>query len=209
MTGSDHGEGIDLLQGAVTHLAPPIAGDSPGEKVDAAVLAAARRGDHAAFVAILRQHDPQLRALVCRLLGDRDEMDDVMQEAAIKAFRSLPGFREDAALGTWLYRLTYTTCVDHLRRRRDLDPLPASETASTEDDPAEIIGRRAAFAVLLSRLPDEQKAAVVLVDELELDYRTAAGILDVPVGTLASRLAAARATLRRALRPEPRPEEAP
>src|SRR5665647_996133 len=185
MTGSSHNPGADLLQGAVTHLAPPIADDSPDERSDAHLLAAARRGDHVAFVRILREHDAQLRALVSRLIGSRDEMDDVMQEAAIKAFRSLPGFRGDAALGTWLHRLTYTTCVDYLRRHRDLEALPTgpdSEPASTDEDPAEIVDRRVAFAALLAGLSTEQRAAVVLVDEQGLDYGTAAGILGIPVG---------------------------
>ena len=97
---------------------PRTAGD-----VDRLVLARARRGDHRAFAQIVDHYDHRLRGLAFRLLGDRDRMDDVLQEAYVKAFRSLPKFKGDSGLGTWLYRIVYNACVDDLRSRKATTPL--------------------------------------------------------------------------------------
>ncbi|HEY0399699.1 MAG TPA: sigma-70 family RNA polymerase sigma factor, partial [Acidimicrobiia bacterium] len=80
------------------------------------VLGRARAGDEVAFTEVVRHYDHRLRALAFRLLGDRAAMDDALQDAYVKAFRALPGFREDAALGTWLYQITYRACIDQQRR---------------------------------------------------------------------------------------------
>jgi len=122
------------------------AGSSRSE-VDDVTLERARHGDPDAFAAILDHYDHRLRALAFRILRDRGAMDDALQEAAIKAFRALPGFRGDSALGTWLYRITYTTCVNQLRRRHGLDedtcPEPSLAGAAVSDvDPADIVAAR-------------------------------------------------------------------
>ena len=75
------------------------------------LVAAARRGDGEAFMALLDTHDRMLRSLAFRILGDRDQMDDVLQDVALKAFTALPKFRGDASVATWLYRITYTSCL--------------------------------------------------------------------------------------------------
>jgi RNA polymerase sigma-70 factor, ECF subfamily len=180
-------------------------GAQHGHEIGAEILAAARRGDQRAFIAVLRHYDPRLRLLAWRLLQDRDDMDDAMQEAAIKAYRSLGKFRGDSGLGTWLYRITYTTCLDHLRRRQPRELLAAEvpSPSDVEADPAVVVQELEDLRLRLSALSAEQRAAVILVDEQDLDYRTAAEILRVPVGTLASRLAAARAVLRAAYEQTP------
>ena len=80
------------------------------------MLESALAGDQRAFGLLLRHHDERMRALAWKLLGDRDRMDDALQEAYVKAWRSLGGFRQDADFGTWLYRITYNACLDELRR---------------------------------------------------------------------------------------------
>ena len=89
-----------------------------GSSVDVGtdVVDRARRGDQEAFAAVIRHYDPGLRALAYRLLGHRDQMDDALQEAYVKAFRGLPRFRGHARLGTWLYRIVYNACLDELKR---------------------------------------------------------------------------------------------
>ena len=82
---------------------------------------------HAALVAAMAEHDERLRALAYHLLGSRDAMDDVLQEVYLKAHRRLTGFRGDSSLSTWLYRITYTTCVDRLSRGRRTRPAPVEE----------------------------------------------------------------------------------
>ncbi|HVF15144.1 MAG TPA: RNA polymerase sigma factor, partial [Acidimicrobiales bacterium] len=171
--------------------------------VDRLVLARARRGDHQAFAQIVDHYDHRLRGLAYRLLGDRDRMDDVLQEAYVKAFRSLPRFKGESALGTWLYRIVYNACVDDLRSRKGTVPLDDQrDTADARPDPADVaIGRRD-LAAALATLPPDQKAAVLLVDAYGLDYAEAADALGVAAGTIGSRLSRARTALRIVLGPE-------
>jgi RNA polymerase sigma-70 factor (ECF subfamily) len=179
------------------------------------VLQRAKAGDRQAFTEVVRHYDHRLRALAYRLLGDRASMDDALQEAYVKAFRALPGFREDAGLGTWLYQITYRACVDLQRRegRHRSGPVvlagdtePAATGAAAEPaatgaaaDPAATASNRADLTRALAALPVDQRAAVLLVDADGLDYDAAATVLGVAPGTIASRLSRARATLRAAL----------
>jgi RNA polymerase sigma-70 factor, ECF subfamily len=166
-------------------------------EVDRLVVARARRGDHRAFAQIVDHYDHRLRGLAYRLLGDRDRMDDVLQEAYVKAFRALPRFKGDAALGTWLYRIVYNACIDDLRARRVTTTLDEGvEAADTRPDPAEVAGDRRDLAAALDTLPLDQRAAVLLVDAYGLDYTEAAGVLGVAAGTIGSRLSRARTALR-------------
>ncbi|HSK15885.1 MAG TPA: sigma-70 family RNA polymerase sigma factor [Gaiellaceae bacterium] len=166
------------------------------------VVERARRGDEDAFAAVVRHHDHGLRALAYRLLGDRDRMDDALQEAYVRAFRALPRFRGDSRLGTWLYRIAYNACLDELERSRRRDHLPLREAAEPPDPragPAEEVASRRDLAAALAALPPEDRAAVLMVDAHGFGYRDAGEALGVPEGTVASRLSRARAALRRAL----------
>lgn len=189
--------GMGLLRAAAL---PEVTGD-----VDRLVVARAGRGDHQAFAQIVDQYDYRLRCLAYRLLGDRDRMDDVLQEAYVKAFRSLPRFKGESALGTWLYRIVYNACIDDLRSRKITVSLDEGlDMADTRPDPADVaIGRRD-LAAALDSLPPDQRAAVLLVDAYGLDYVEAADALGVASGTIGSRLTRARATLRSVLGPEAR-----
>jgi RNA polymerase sigma-70 factor (ECF subfamily) len=185
--------GLGLLRAAPL---PEVAGD-----VDRLVLARARRGDHRAFAQIVDHYDHRLRGLAYRLLGDRDRMDDVLQEAYVKAFRSLPRFKGESALGTWLYRIVYNACIDDLRSRKatvSLDDRPEGgiDTADPRPDPADVATGRRDLAAALATLPPDQKAAVLLVDAYGLDYAEAADALGVAAGTIGSRLSRARTSLR-------------
>ncbi|HVW35156.1 MAG TPA: RNA polymerase sigma factor [Acidimicrobiia bacterium] len=196
--------------------APPASAGEAGGEVAPEILGRAKAGDAAAFTEVVRHYDHRLRALAYRLLGDRAAMDDALQEAYVKAFRALPSFREDAGLGTWLYAVTYRACVDEQRREgrhARWAPGPSSDPAAAGTrrpgapgaargpgaDPAAAAVARADLARALATLPVDQRAAVLLVDAEGLDYDTAAGVLGVAPGTIASRLSRARAALRAAL----------
>ncbi len=164
-------------------------------------LEQARGGDHRAFCVLLRRQDERMRGLAWKLLGDTERMDDALQEAYLKAWRSIGGFRADADFGTWLYRITYNACMDELRRGA-ARPAPHA-WHDTADQPAVFGSGPEATVVasdwvsrLLASLPADQRAAVVLVDGEGFDNKAAADILGVAVGTVASRLSRARATLR-------------
>jgi RNA polymerase sigma-70 factor (ECF subfamily) len=171
-------------------------------EVDPGVLAAAQHGDDEAFVDIMRHYDRQLRIVAFHVLNDRQLMDDVLQDVTLRVYRSLARFRGESSLGTWLCHVTYHACCDAMARAGRLQPMSPDELPDLPDpapDPAETLATRTALADAFAALPPEQRLAVLLVDREGYDYTTTATILGVPMGTLASRLNAARATLRRNL----------
>jgi RNA polymerase sigma-70 factor (ECF subfamily) len=162
---------------------------------DELLLARARRGDAAAFGLLLRAADESHRRLAFRLLGDRQSMDDVLQEAYVRAFRALPQFRGGSAFGTWLYRIVYNACLDEVRRSHRevlLGDLPGEDSPGGVED-------RLDLEAALAALPPELRAVVLLVDAQGLSYDEAAEVFGVAPGTIGSRLNRARATLRAAL----------
>jgi RNA polymerase sigma-70 factor, ECF subfamily len=170
--------------------------------VAAEVVEQARRGDRDAFTALVRHYDGGLRALAYRLLGDRDRMDDVLQETYVRAFRGLPGFRGRSRVGTWLYRIAYNACLDELGRARRVVHLPLADVAEPADPGpgvAETVAWRRDLAAALAELAPADRAAVLMVDAQGFGYCDAGEVLGVPEGTVASRLNRARAALRHAL----------
>lgn len=172
-------------------------------EIAASIIAKAQQGNHAAFRRIVRHYDDRLRALAFRLLEDRDAMDDALQEAYVKAFRSLNSFKGKSSLGTWLYRITYNSCIDELRRREKVIPFTNRDGADLEvSDPGDAMGAadiRADLASAMSALPPDQRAAVALVDAEGFTYDEASRVLGIPPGTVASRVSRARAALRESL----------
>jgi RNA polymerase sigma-70 factor (ECF subfamily) len=172
--------------------------------VAAGVLQRARDGDHDAFAVVVRLYERRLRGIAFRVLGDRDRMDDALQEAYVRAFRALPRFRGDARIGTWLFRITYNACLDELARARKTTHVPLDELVEQASDDAELdegLGACSEVASVLAELAPDERAVVFLVDVEGFDYTTASRVLGIPIGTVASRLNRARGTLRSALRP--------
>ncbi len=198
------GSGSDAL------LAPATAAGAPTERAARALDDPLDTGgDERAFSLLLRRHDVRMRALAWKLLGDRDRMDDALQDAYVRAWRSLGSFRHDADFGTWLYRITYNACMDELRRGAFRPTLhdwsdTGEQPAVTGAGPERSVVAADSVERLLATLPPDQRATVVLVDGEGFDNQTAADILGVAVGTVASRLSRARATLRAGLREEQR-----
>ena len=159
-----------------------------------------RRLDADAFVELVERHDLSHRRLAFRLLGDRDGMDDVLQEAYVRAFRALPRFRGESSLETWLYRIVYNACVDDLRRHRAHETLDEwdERLAAAPTQPE----ARLDLAAALASLPPELRAVVLLIDAEGLTYEEAAVVLDAPAGTIASRLNRARSHLQAVLKRE-------
>lgn len=197
------GLSIPALEEPVAPAAAPAdeGRTSSRDEASPALVERARRGDSRAFAEAVTHYDARLRALAFRLLGDRDGMDDALQEAYVKAFRALPRFKGDSGLGTWLYRITYNVCIDELRRRPVVPHVSAngSDPATAGPDPEEAAIARGDLAAALAALPADHRAAVLLVDAHGFDYAEAGRILGIPPGTVASRLNRARGTLRRAL----------
>ncbi len=179
-------------------------------EIDARVVAQASHGDRAAFTAIVRHYEHRLRVIAYQILQDPQAMDDALQEVFAAAYSALPGFRGDAALGTWLHRITCNVCLQSLRtasRRPAIadDPLDDGDLPAWEETAAVI--DKTAIAEALAALPAEQRILVLLVDRDGYDYRTAAELVGIPRGTVASRLAGGRAALRARLGLEATPAE--
>jgi RNA polymerase sigma-70 factor (ECF subfamily) len=113
-----------------------------------------------------------------------------VQEAFVKAYRTLGSFRGDALFTTWLHRIVVNACLDLLRRGRTRPTVALDETTSAVADPADPVGRLDAgheVVAALSRISPDQRAAIVLVDLEGYSVEEAAAVLDVPVGTVKSR----------------------
>ena len=143
---------------------------------------------------LLARHHAYLRRAAAGVLVDTDRLDDVLQEAYLKAFRSLPpSFANEAHEAAWLHRVVYHTCLDELRarrRRRDTAELDLDAPATGDAH----VG--VAVAEALRALAPADREVLLLVDLLGYDYETAGDVLGVPRGTVASRLSSARARFR-------------
>jgi RNA polymerase sigma-70 factor (ECF subfamily) len=166
------------------------------------LLAAARRGDHDALEALLRSVHDRMAAVARRMLRDPRDAADCTQEALIRVVRGLAGFDGRSSFSTWCHRIVATTALDELRRR-GRRPVTVPETdrepLSTEPAPEQASLDALALADIdsaLACLPEEFRQAVVLSDVADLDYPTIAEMLEVPVGTVKSRVARGRSQLR-------------
>lgn len=178
---------------------------------DDALVAAARGGDRAALEALLRRHHDRVHALCRRLAGNEADALDATQEALIAIVRGLPRFDGRARFSTWVHRVATNACLDELRRRgrRPVPGLPEErdpEAGGAVPDPraglaTEAVADRLEIDAALAELTPEFRAAVVLRDLCELDYAEIAEVLDVPPGTVRSRIARGRAQLARLLDP--------
>jgi len=170
---------------------------------------AAQGGDRSALDALLRRHYDRLYALCRRMTGDDADAADACQEALMAIVRGLPGFDRRSAFGTWAYRVTTNACLDELRRRRRRPepglPEGSAEVASPLDQ-VEASTTRLDLDRALQSLPADYRAAVVLRDVSGLSYDEIAHALDIPAGTVRSRISRARSALVPSLAPGRNPD---
>lgn len=195
---------------------PPV--EAAGGESEADLLDACRRGEPAAFEALVRRHERQVYRVAFRLLQNRPDAEEAVQEVFVRVYRALPQFRREARLGTWLYRITVNVCVEGHRRvaRRREVPLDAAvdepSGAASPGDWARVRELAARTAEALRALPPRQRATLVLRLYEELSLQEIAEVLDAPLGTVKANLHHGLVKLRRALRDlvdlRP-PEEAP
>jgi RNA polymerase sigma-70 factor (ECF subfamily) len=179
----------------------------PGQVSDAELLAAHVAGDPVAFEEIVRRHRDRLWAVAMRTTGDPEEASDALQDALISAYRRADQFRGDSAVTTWLHRIVVNASLDRLRRRavRAAQPLPDDNDAlpgAVVADPVDHMDRREIQLVVtqaLAELPEDQRAAILLVDVEGWSVEDAARMLDCPEGTVKSRCFRGRAKLAKRL----------
>jgi len=180
-----------------------------------------KRGDAEAVAILLRAYQRRMYSICYRMLRNEEDSRDLTQDSMIRVMEGLAGFDSRARLSTWIVRVTMNCCISHIRKRKlrthaSIDqPI---DTAGFQDPNAEQIvasGRsileggepgpadrvemeetRAAVIRALDRLDPSMRAVIILRDMQELDYQQVAEVLEVPVGTVKSRLFRARAALR-------------
>lgn len=167
--------------------------------VDLVTLAKAAR-DSAAFGELVRRHQAPLRAFLLRLTGDHALADDLAQEALIKAYRGLDGFRGGASYRSWLFAIAIREAAMARRKERP-EPSAAASLAESAAPPSE-------FNIDLSRalaaLSPEERSAVLLCDAAGFSHAEAATAIGAPLGTVKTYVARAREKLRAALTSEAR-----
>jgi RNA polymerase sigma-70 factor (ECF subfamily) len=179
---------------------------------DHALVQAAAGGDRRALDELLRRHYDRIFAVCRRITGNDADAADAAQDALISIVRSIGRFDGRAAFSTWAYRIATNASLDELRRRRRRPLLvddrtdPRAEGGDTQIvDPdagprVEAIGDRMAIDAALAELPETFRVPLVLRDVGDLDYAEIAETLDIPVGTVKSRIARGRAQLVELLR---------
>ncbi len=179
----------------------------PAPSDDSSLVAAAQAGDRSALDALLRAHYDRVFAVCRHILGNPADAADAAQNALISVVRGLDRFDGKSTFATWVYRIATNAALDEMRRRArrprfldehtDADGDPRSERLA---DPAggapyAAIEDRMVLAPALAQLSDDYRVAVVLRDVADLDYAEIAAVLDIPPGTVRSRIARGRAAL--------------
>jgi len=174
-------------------------------ETDQQLVVRAQRGDTRAFDLLVLKYQGRIATLVSRFLNDPSEVEDVTQEAFIKAFRALPKFRGESAFYTWLYRIASNAAKNHLvaRGRRpsadadveDAEYYDEGDSLRDSETPEDMLfGQELAEVVKLAldELPDELRAALTLREFDGLSYEEIADVMSCPVGTVRSRIFRAR-----------------
>jgi RNA polymerase sigma-70 factor (ECF subfamily) len=176
------------------------------ERPDEDLVAAAQRGDGAAMDQLLRRHYGRVHAVCRRIAGSTRDADDAAQEAMIRVVRNIDRFDGRAAFGTWIYRIATNTALDELRKRKrrpqlrliaddDDDRAPIEPIDELAHRTVDAVADRISIDDALAGLPDEFRAPVVMRDVGDLDYAEIALALDIPIGTVKSRIARGRRLL--------------
>jgi RNA polymerase sigma-70 factor (ECF subfamily) len=189
-----------------------------GEReVDHQLVERAQRGDKKAFELLVVKYQRKLARLLSRFIRDASEVEDVTQEAFIKAYRALPSFRGDSAFYTWLYRIGINTAKNYLvalgRRAPTVTGVDLEEAENIEEGDQlkdyntpenQLMSRQIAETVnlTLQELPEELRTAITLREIEGLSYEEIAQIMNCPIGTVRSRIFRAREAIAERLRPQ-------
>lgn len=169
------------------------------------LISRARGGDREAFGELVEQYRDNVYRLAYRMCGNAYDADEAAQEAFVAAWRALPNFRGDAKFSTWLYRLTTNAAIDVMRREKRHQTVGDGEMMELADDadsPQETVERteqQEAVQKALATLSEEYREVLLLRYMEELDYAEIAEVLQLPSGTVKSRINRAKAALKMAL----------
>jgi RNA polymerase sigma-70 factor (ECF subfamily) len=185
-------------------------------EIDRQLVARAQRGDKRAFELLVEKYQRKLARLLSRFIRDPAEVEDVTQEAFIKAYRALPAFRGDSAFYTWLYRIGINTAKNYLMamgRRAPTSTEVEAEEAEGFEEGEQLRDINTPESVLLSNeiartvnatiesLPEELRRAIQMREIEGMSYEDIAQAMDCPIGTVRSRIFRAREAIAEQLRP--------
>lgn len=164
--------------------------------IDDLVLARAQKGDAGALDTVLRHHYDAIRSICHRIVINSADADDATQMALISVARALPSFDRRSSLSTWIYRIATNAALDELRRiSRRAVPTEDSAMERAQPDSTGDIDTQMLIAQALRGVAAEYRVVLVLRHVADLDYEEIASILEIPIGTVRSRLARGRAQL--------------
>ena len=185
-------------------------------EIDQQLVERAQRGDKRAFELLVMKYQRKLGRLLSRLVRDPAEVEDVSQEAFIKAYRALPSFRGDSAFYTWLYRIAINTAKNYLvamgrraptstafdnEEAEGFEDAEQLRTSSTPED--ELVGKQIAETVnrAMDALPEDLRTAITLREIEGLSYEEISEAMSCPIGTVRSRIFRAREAISQKVKP--------
>jgi RNA polymerase sigma-70 factor (ECF subfamily) len=178
---------------------------------DEELVARSQRGDVDSFNQLILRWERPIYALAYRVIGREEEARDVCQEAFLRAFRALPGFRGQAKFSSWLYRITLNLCRDWIRRQRrapvsqlpeDTDVIEMAAARGPVESIEDLVARRELSAVVeeaMAHLPEEQRTAIILKEYHGMTFQEIADLQGCPLSTVKTRLYQGLSVLRRQL----------
>ena len=189
---------------------------NPERAIDQKLVQKAQRGDKKAFGMLVEKYQRRLNRLLSRMVRDQSEIEDIVQDSFIKAYRAINNFRGDSAFYTWLYRIGINTAKNHLvklgKRPKAMNEVDIEEIENFEDAPdlrnhetpestmmsSEIV---ASVNQTIEALPDELKEAISLREMDGLSYEEISELMNCPIGTVRSRIFRAREVIAEKLKP--------
>jgi RNA polymerase sigma-70 factor (ECF subfamily) len=174
--------------------------------MDLSMVEQAKRGDHEAFSRLAFELSDRLFAVAHRILRDFDAAGDALQVTLLHIWRDLPTLRDPSLIEAWSYRVLVRACHDQLRKQRRQAPMLHQLAASgAVDDPAIAVADREQLDRAFRTLTSDQRVAIVLQYYRDLTLPQIADVLQVPIGTVRSRLHYAKRALRSAIEADERP----
>jgi RNA polymerase sigma-70 factor (ECF subfamily) len=170
---------------------------------DRDLIASAQQGDRQAFTQLVRRHQGSVVSLTYRMCGDLRLAEDVAQEAFVRVWQNLNSYKPQYAFRSWLHRIAANAALDSLRRERptaDVDSLSLADSGPSPEQSAENDERATHVSRAIAKLSESLRVVLILREYQELTYQEIADALDIPIGTVMSRLNSARAQLRHELR---------